>query len=645
MSRLFETLHPTARQLKDTQVWSTVAGKKAGVKLRGRRRMNEASELGFKADRSRVNVVNEDLVRDTVEYIKPTLERHKGCDLISVYPGAGLWTKALHDAVQPRSHLLLEPDDHLYRPFLQPLLDNEGVRLIPKSGIIWDELNEVLSPKNLPHQVEIKRSNHEPPPRNDTLLVSINIAMYPKKKYQAFESLSRMVLYQLVHSLRTSTLYQKYGRVRMLVWVLDDEKMQILPRVPHNRRRLAIEGEMSTEYVAEVCGADSSAAMAGKTTVRTPVIGEDGSTSAADPNWTTKRWGQIDLESVRQTLNRMHDAGIEVPKGRESHQLQRFRKLGLALDEPISLTERLYVTPRQTDLELETLKKIEEKQQKGRKDPESATVAMGKPPRTAVEKRIFTLQHYHKRLEKVYQETIDFMAKFDEVCELYKAVPRAKTPAGRLAKRVKAKKLEAKLDEAMAKTPPYVFKNILTGRDTVHMLRQPAELGPVLSWDRRPYEPLPSHAATDFFPNVPCALLDIQPKVADPLVRAIGNDSNNSGDLMDLMLGAFLGQRSKSIGLLLDNIYPGTQEGIMPLCTSLTDPAKGGIPTTGSTAINARILNQGQLLEVLDQFMRWPFRPSYQELVGRLAEDLDGDALSMPAESDSPMGNAAVDSY
>lgn len=657
-TKLFETVHPIAKQLKDTRVWSTSPGAasvRTGKKTSGRPKKTGAAELGFKADRSRVNVVNEDLVRDTIEYIQPTLERNKGCDLISVYPGAGLWTKALHDAVQPRSHLLLEPDEDLYRPFLQPLLDNEGVCLIPKSGIVWDELNEVLSPENLPNQVEIKRSNHEPPPRNDTLLVSINLAMYPKKKYHLFDSISRMVLYQLVNSLRSSALFQKYGRVRMLVWVLDNEKMQLLPRVIHQRRRLAIEGELCTEYIAEVCGADSSAAMAGKTTSRTPRVGEEEGASKAESNWTTKRWGQIDLESVRLTLNRMHEAGIKTPEGRETHQLQQFKKLGLSLETPISLTDRISINDRLTDLELEALKQMERNEQKERMqqmqllDSAASTDSQHEVeaaaalirPKTAVEKRIFSLHHYHIRLDKEYQDTINFIKKFDKVCEAW---TKAKSGPRRKAWEAKALKLEEALDQEMAKVPMYMVKTIMAGRDMLHLMRQPKDLGPVLCWDRRPYEPLPSHAVTDFFPNVPCALLDIQPKVADPLIRAMGPESNNSGDVLDLMIGSFLNQRSKSIGELLDIMYPGSREGILPLCTTLTDVNKGGIPTTGMSAMSMRASNQLQLLDVLDQFMRWPFRPTYPELVGRLAEDVDGDS-SLATETDTPMGNTTMDPF
>jgi transcription factor 1 len=43
----------------------------------------------------------------------------------------------------------------------------------------------------------------------------------------------------------------------------------------------------------------------------------------------------------------------------------------------------------------------------------------------------------------------------------------------------------------------------------------------VLSWDRRPWEPL-NVQPTEFFPNQACALIDIQPKAPHRLLRHIG---------------------------------------------------------------------------------------------------------------------------
>lgn len=107
---------------------------------------------------------------DILTFVKPSLERHVGCDLVDIYPGAGLWSSKLHDALQPRSHILLEPDEELYRPFLEPLLAKKGATLIPKSGIVWRDLSGILNPTHLPHQHE--RLANDPNPRKGMIRCS-----------------------------------------------------------------------------------------------------------------------------------------------------------------------------------------------------------------------------------------------------------------------------------------------------------------------------------------------------------------------------------------------------------------------------------------------------------------------------------------
>lgn len=638
---LCKAQYPLAEELKSTGVWLSSSSSKPGPKPKNpKKTVKSTPENKVAGDRTRINVVNQDLVRDTIDYIKPTLARHAGCDLISIYPGAGLWSTALHDAVQPRSHLLLEPDEDLYRPFLKPLLQQPGVRIVPKSGIVWNELNEVLTPEYLPQQVEIPRSLTDPIPCNDTLLVSINLAMYPKRRFSLFDSMSRMVLYQLVTSLRSSSLFQKYGRVRMLVWIPDDEKGQLLPRVLHHRARLAIEGELCTEYIAEVCGEDIARDLQGRPNPKRDILldafaeKDEGKKAREEKGWSTKRWGQVDMESIRLALNRMHEAGIKTPEGRASFHFEQFSKLGLPLDKPVDLTKHISFTSRQTGVELEALQKRHGVEPMDRLSSEY--------------KRMQAIRHYHARLDRELAHSQEFVRGYDRLLELYHRAATAIDPAERDRLSEEARLSEEQWDEAYAKMPMYLSHSATSARDMFHLVRQPADLGPVLNWDRRPYEPLPV-SSTDFFPNISCSLLDIQPKMPDPLLRAMGSGSNKSGDIFDLMLGSLLAQRRKPVVELMDSMWPGMRDGVLPHCTSLRDPAQGGVVAGGSSSISARVLNQVQLMEILREFMRWPFRPTYQEMVGRHVDDGSEEKFGVSsgplAEDDHPMGNQSLESF
>lgn len=566
-------------------------------------------------DKSRINITSESLVKDVISYLGPSLERHKGCDLVSLYPGAGLWTKALHDHLQPRSHLLLETDDELYIPFLEPLLKQEGVRLIPKSGIVWKELDQILTPEYLPHQKEVSRDPNTSVERNDTLLVSVNLAMYPKKKYQLFESLSRLVMYQLISSMRTSNLFQKYGRVRMLVWIPDDEKTAILPRTLHNRKRLAIEGELFSEYIAEVCGPDG-------------VFTEDadGWSEQPDPaGKSNRRWGQLDLESVRLAMVRMRDQGIVTPKGRETRLMQLFREDGRDLDTQVSPTEYLVTISKKAQKEYDEMEAIHKVTPFDAKGPDYARLKM--------------LKNYLIWRDK--NETISFkkFVMYHEVRNAYVAAFKARGQSEENELLQKAKEMEDAFDKDWDKTPKYLQTIITLGRDQARMMyHQPPHMGPVMAWDRRPYEPL-TVTPQDFYPNVPCSLLDIQPKAVAASLRTMGPGTNNSGAIFDLLLGVLLQRPINPVASQLDILWPGANEEIAPKLKSVTDPDLGGTPLTGQGALSCRGMNQHQMIELLETYVKWTFRPSYPELVGRLSEERFGEDASSDADDDGVSGS------
>lgn len=186
---------------------------------------------------------------------------------------------------------MMEPDAELYSPFLKELLAKPNVEMIDKSGIIWKDLFEMMQSKL--SQEEIPRG--ETPRRNDTLLVTANLSMYPKKAFRHFDSVSNMILYQFMSSIRHSSLFQRYGVVRMLIWVNDEDKRRLLSKSLLRRRRGAFEAEISCDWVHEICGQDT------ETEDRIAL-----------------RDGWIHLESAYNTAARMEEMGLKMPAGRET---------------------------------------------------------------------------------------------------------------------------------------------------------------------------------------------------------------------------------------------------------------------------------------------------------------------------------------
>lgn len=227
--------------------------------------------------------------------------------MLDLNPGAGLWSKALHEAVQPRKHILLDLDADFYQPFLSDLLAKPNVELIKKSGIIWESLEDVVTSR-FRAQTKVAPQAEAPPQRNDTLLVTANLSMCPKRPYRGFDNVGTMVLYQFLSSIRQSSLLQQYGLVRFLIWTNDEDKHRVLPRSVLRRRRGAFEAELSCDWLHEVCG--SSVDVHARMALR-------------------DEW--LNVESCAGAMARMEALGIEMPTHRQTEMYKRIRQDPAAL--------------------------------------------------------------------------------------------------------------------------------------------------------------------------------------------------------------------------------------------------------------------------------------------------------------------------
>ncbi|KAM0327067.1 hypothetical protein ACHAQA_006192 [Verticillium albo-atrum] len=576
---LLQATNPTANKLAKTKVWSYITRRRTRQQIEEDEKNAKASKKvpRPKGDRARVNITNDELCDDIIKYIGPSLERHKGCDLLDINPGAGVWSKKLNDFLQPRSHILMEPDAELYKPFLKPLLERPGTRLVPESGILWKELTEALS--HLEHQVEQPREPGTEPQRNNTLLLTANLSFFPKRRFRNFDSVAVLVLYQLLTSIRLGSLFQKYGLVRMLFWVSDDDKRTFLPRSMQNRKKSALQAEFSCEHLAEVAGKDPASLK---------ITPEQLKKMYARDQW-------INIESSRNTLARMKASGIKEPPPNRRMALteevmEKYKGTELLAGRMPTQVIRPYIA------ELEELNRL------------AADDKLGGPKSKGNARRaVLTNQLIRQEREvTVFDELI---LEQEELTRLYTS--GTLTP-DELAARDKA------YNDRVAALPKNSKADYRLLRDNYLLFRQDP---PALLYDRRPWEPLRVEPA-DFFPNVESALLDIQPKAMHPLLRNVGPGSSVTGDMFDLIQRSMLSSSLDPVEETLDKLWPGAREGILENCPSLWDPAKGGLPGKGQAGICSRLLNEHQWMEILDAFMKWPFRPSHAELIGRLGDDL-----------------------
>ncbi|KAK8043944.1 hypothetical protein PG994_012782 [Apiospora phragmitis] len=512
-----------------------------------------------KGDKTRVNVVSDELCDDILSYIGPSLDRHKGCDLLDLYPGVGLWSRRLNDYLQPRSHILMEPDDAFYKPFLEDLLNRPGTKLTPKSGMLWKDLN----------------SSH----KNDTLLVTANIAFHPRKRYMSFESIARLVQHQFIDAIRTGQIFHRYGQVRMLLWTRRDDKSCIVARSMQRRKRSAIDAELHCEYLHEVCGK-----------------------SGPDSHWYV-RDANLDRLSAQMTAKRMRERGLVMPERRTPQE----HKDALAELDRGDIVVAGGATPVFQRTYHETLASMEE----------------------AYESQEFAADSEERaRMRRLHWRGNSDIMRFKSIFErqqAYDAITQLRTNPGE-ATEDEIQKLEAEWDDSFSRLPTSKRLDYLKCFDNVHLMRQDP---PAMMWDRREYEPLET-TVLDFFPNVDCSLLDIQPRTLHPLLTQTGPKSNRAADMFDLLTRALFMAPAGSLRKMLDGVWPGAADWIIPRCKSLHDPALGGRPAKGHYGgLSPRVLNHRQWQELLERFMEWPFRPEYQELLARSQDDSISDDHDM----------------
>ncbi|KAK8054786.1 hypothetical protein PG993_000013 [Apiospora rasikravindrae] len=585
-----QAVTPTAERLAATGVWRHRSGKPAANKAPQEEEGEEdapeepqakrpprtrALSKAPKGDRTRINIVSEELCDDIISYIGPSLDRHKGCDILDIYPGAGVWSRKLNDYLQPRSHILMEPDATFYTPFLQDLLDRPGTKLTPKSGMIWKDLNSVLTPEYLPHQKPAPQSY-----RNDTLLVTANISFHPRKRFMGFESIARLVQHQFLDAIRSGQLFQRYGQVRMLLWTRRDDKGSLIARSMQRRKRSAVDAELYCEYLHEVCGKP----------------GPDSQWYVRDAN--------LDRASAQFAAKRMRENGIVMPERRTPQE----HKNALAELDEGNVVVPGAAPPTFVRTYHETLSSLQEanEEQALEKDTDE-----------------------HAMLRRLHWRDNSDVARFREVFQrqqAYDAISqlRSATTKGRKGKVMEKelRQMETEWDDSFSRLPNSKRLDFLKCYDNMHLVRQTP---PAMAWDRRAYEPLESWAV-DFFPNVDCSLLDIQPRTVHPLLTQTGPNSNRAADIFDLLTTALFMSSATSLSKLLDSIWPGAADWIIPRCKSLHDPKLGGKPVKCQFAgISPRALNDRQWQELLERWMEWPFRPEYQELLARSQDDSIGD--------------------
>lgn len=521
----------------------------------------------------------------------------------------------------------MEPDDELYLRWLQPIIDSDehSYNFIPASGIIWDNLRKLETSGCLPDQKRLPIGHPNLMKPNNTLLLVANLGYYPPKAYQGFNSVTALMLHQLITAIRSHSLFQGYGQIRMLLWMRDGEKKQVLPRCVAHRRKSTLEAEMHCESVTEVAG-------------------------SADHISNTRREHQIDLQGACAVRDKMKAAGIATPRGRAGpleieanemdgknpaefdlvtrrvwhdrlEQLEEGFRTGLFREyvDDVNIAAKSVGRPK---------KQVPKKQLQKHSNPVSGLPV----PKSAGRDELRTPEflqlralRYRLSARKSQHSAKDtLIAEYDSIRDAYHNISRLSSSEAISAR----EHLLESGTEWMEKTNS--LSNIMraelinTVQDRTTFYQDP----PVLQWDQRPYEPLVVQEE-EFFPVEEMCLLDIVPKSTWSVFQG---EKRADYDYFEMITTGLFISPTQSVQRGLAALAPGADEWIIPRCPSFTDLSQGGHPDVNNLIV--RTMNLQMFKELFEAWRSWPFRPSKAEMMVRLGSQNISEGTRMSEELD-----------
>ncbi|KAH7138177.1 hypothetical protein B0J11DRAFT_574178 [Dendryphion nanum] len=180
----------------------------------------------------RPQVVSPDLCDDILGSYGDSLKNYKGCDILDINPGAGLWSRKIHDFLQPRSHILLEPEPEIWRKFLDPLIKKPGskYKLVTGDTNRFEIFRELIDSNFFPNQKKIPLGDPRVNDLNETLLVTGSFTWEPMLPGFGFDSMGKQLLFKHIVLSRYNDIFHEFGKIRMLIWLRKDDMKMVMPR-------------------------------------------------------------------------------------------------------------------------------------------------------------------------------------------------------------------------------------------------------------------------------------------------------------------------------------------------------------------------------------------------------------------------------
>ncbi|KAF2717361.1 S-adenosyl-L-methionine-dependent methyltransferase [Polychaeton citri CBS 116435] len=578
----------------------------------------------------RADIVSPKLCDDIIKYLAPTLEQHKGCTLIDVHPGAGLWSEKLHEFLKPKRHIFMEPEIK-YKPFLERLVDKQdsAYRLTELSGAnstqYWNNYRTIFRDPDLwPGSIESLPLD-DPKRRevNPEILLTGNLQRrYPTISTKDLERLPFLVLSHMAYGAFTNELIHRYGRVRQLWWVPSQIKAALF---------------------AHEAGDHALSTWSTGISLSTQITEVAGSNMLERPKETLPRFRRRNVLQTRMSYDlvqqRMEEQHMQMPNGRSMIPLNERRDLSRIKIDPESPLSTHLCKLGDLDREVE------------------AAVARFDKMKTLPRS---TSNAKDKNLWAELSETIVFPQLEGHLIPMRE---RNMAASAYLSLSVKADlmlriiRLEANYDAYNAANPGHPNGDI---RDVIVQLNKDymqwiyeetpatqamiedkivaAEIhswlpSPMFSQDRRRYEAF-RISDKEVYPRVPMMLLDCLPTNRNMDIPDLA-EPHEVVTVMRMIVSVLYESTMSRVPAALDRLAPGAAQDLIPMAPDLTDPTKGG--RWDPNSMRVKHLTIDMIEQLVKAWFEWPFRPPTEELMGMgnsEEADIDEEAADGEVEED-----------
>ncbi|KAK9470290.1 S-adenosyl-L-methionine-dependent methyltransferase [Dipodascopsis tothii] len=167
---------------------------------------------------SRLNIGDTQLATALASELSKQYSYSNDLTIIDGYPGVGLWSRTLNQALQPKKHVCLEVFRSYYQwleTYNSDLIANGQMSLVPHDPFKWTSYLDIVKEGLVsPPTVPLNRVH-------DSLLFTMNLTSVQGDQ----------LLGQFLGCIGNRNWIQKYGRVRMLLWVRPTLAQKVLAQV------------------------------------------------------------------------------------------------------------------------------------------------------------------------------------------------------------------------------------------------------------------------------------------------------------------------------------------------------------------------------------------------------------------------------